>query len=250
MKRVFAHQGRAILRDVPEPDLRPGEVLVQTAYSAISAGTESWIIRSSASPDWTTHEYPDPNNPGPQYRDPAVPYRGPQPRSQALEWSSIGYSNAGRVIAVSPEVADLKVGDRVACSGSQCAWHAERVAVPRNLVAPGPGQRPPRPGGVRHARRDLDGGAAAHEHPLRRGGRRLRPWPARPARDPDGALRRHPHDRHRHQPRAPGAGDADGRLGRDRSGEGRSDEGRPRLHARLRRRRRDPRASSRNPPSP
>ena len=138
MKRVFAHQGRAILRDVPEPELRPGEVLVETAYSAISAGTESWIIRSSADPDWTTHEYPDPHNPGPQYRDPAVPYRGPQPRSQALEWSSIGYSNAGRVIAVSPEVADLKVGDRVACSGSQCAWHAERVAVPRNLIAPVP----------------------------------------------------------------------------------------------------------------
>lgn len=138
MKRVFAHKGQAIVRDVPEPELRPGEVLVQTAYSAISAGTESWIIRSSASPDWTTHEYPDPNSPGPQYRDPAVPYRGPQPRAQASDWSSIGYSNAGRVIAVSPEVVDIKVGDRVACSGSQAAWHSERVAVPRNLVAPVP----------------------------------------------------------------------------------------------------------------
>lgn len=138
MKRVFAHKGRAIVRDVPEPELRPGEVLVQTAYSAISAGTESWIIRGSAAPDWVTHEYPDPNSPGPQYRETGVPYRGPQPRAQTSEWASIGYSNAGRVIAVSPEVVDLKVGDRVACSGSQCAWHAERVAVPRNLVAPVP----------------------------------------------------------------------------------------------------------------
>ena len=42
------------------------------------------------------------------------------------------------MIAVSPEVADIKVGDRVACSGSQCAWHAEKVAVPRNLIAPVP----------------------------------------------------------------------------------------------------------------
>ena len=40
MKRVFAHGGHAVLRDMPEPQLRPNHVLVQTAFSAISAGTE------------------------------------------------------------------------------------------------------------------------------------------------------------------------------------------------------------------
>src|SRR4029077_3669135 len=54
------------------------------------------------------------------------------------DYASIGYSNAGRVLAVSPEVTDLKPGDRVACSGSQCAVHAEVVSVPRNLMAPVP----------------------------------------------------------------------------------------------------------------
>jgi threonine dehydrogenase-like Zn-dependent dehydrogenase len=38
------------------------------------------------------------------------------------------------VIATSEDVVDLKAGDLVACSGSQCAFHAQRVAVPRNLT--------------------------------------------------------------------------------------------------------------------
>ena len=42
------------------------------------------------------------------------------------------------MIAVGADVVDIKPGDRVACSGSQCARHAERVAVPRNLVSPVP----------------------------------------------------------------------------------------------------------------
>src|SRR4051794_29134909 len=64
MKRVFAYQGHAVLRDVPEPDLRPNHVLVQTAFSAISAGTEGWIVRGTADPTYVNHEYPDPNEPG------------------------------------------------------------------------------------------------------------------------------------------------------------------------------------------
>jgi len=35
-------------------------------------------------------------------------------------------------------VLDLKPGDRVACSGSQCAFHCELVAVPHNLTVPVP----------------------------------------------------------------------------------------------------------------
>ena len=44
MKRVFAHRGEAVVHDVPEPTLRKGEVLVRPAYSAISVGTEMWLI--------------------------------------------------------------------------------------------------------------------------------------------------------------------------------------------------------------
>lgn len=45
---------------------------------------------------------------------------------------AMGYSCAGEVIAVSPDVDDLRPGDRVACGG-QGANHAEVVSVLRNL---------------------------------------------------------------------------------------------------------------------
>lgn len=50
MKRVFAVAGKAMLLEVPEPELRAGEVLVSPAYSVISSGTEMHIIHSSADP--------------------------------------------------------------------------------------------------------------------------------------------------------------------------------------------------------
>ena len=66
MKRVFAHAGAPVVREVAEPTLRPGEVLVDTAYSVISAGTELWIIDGTADPDYTVKEYP------PDQRGPAL----------------------------------------------------------------------------------------------------------------------------------------------------------------------------------
>jgi NADPH:quinone reductase-like Zn-dependent oxidoreductase len=47
----------------------------------------------------------------------------------------LGYSAAGVIEAVSPEVLDLKVGDRVAIAGAGYASHAEINFVPRNLAA-------------------------------------------------------------------------------------------------------------------
>src|SRR4029078_11273520 len=76
------------------------------------------------------------NSPGPQYRDPQVEYSGPKPLHQNDgQYASIGYSSAGRGIAVGEGITDLKPGDRIACSGSQCAVHAEVCSVPRNLIA-------------------------------------------------------------------------------------------------------------------
>jgi predicted dehydrogenase/threonine dehydrogenase-like Zn-dependent dehydrogenase len=42
------------------------------------------------------------------------------------------------VIAVGAGVADLRVGDRVACAGAEHAFHAEIIRVPRNLCVPVP----------------------------------------------------------------------------------------------------------------
>lgn len=134
MKRVFALGGRAVLRDVPEPEMRPGEVLVAPAFSAISAGTEMYFIRGSGTPGFTMQEYPGDPPSWPKVRT-AIRSDHPFPRPSDPEALSIGYSLAGRVLAVGDDILDIRPGDRVACSGSQCAHHAERVAVPRNLVS-------------------------------------------------------------------------------------------------------------------
>jgi threonine dehydrogenase-like Zn-dependent dehydrogenase len=137
MKRAFATEGRVVVLDVPEPTLRAGEVLVAPAYSAISSGTEMHIISSTAKPETTgTDTYPGPlAKPRPQIRNGGTRWDGPHPHIVAPPLAAIGYSLAGTVLAVAPDVLDIHPGDRVACSGNQCAVHAQRVAVPRNLVA-------------------------------------------------------------------------------------------------------------------
>src|SRR6185295_3516558 len=47
----------------------------------------------------------------------------------------LGYSAAGVVAAVDPANARFRVGDRVACGGAECAFHAEYIAVPDLLTA-------------------------------------------------------------------------------------------------------------------
>jgi threonine dehydrogenase-like Zn-dependent dehydrogenase len=134
MKRVFAVEGKPVVLDVPEPELRPGEVLVAPVFSAISAGTESGIIRGSApeTPDDDIFKRAGPRPP--KLRSAGVHWAGARPRPEQPGRAHLGYGLAGRVLAVTPEVADVAVGDLVACSGDQAAHHAERVAVPRNLL--------------------------------------------------------------------------------------------------------------------
>jgi predicted dehydrogenase/threonine dehydrogenase-like Zn-dependent dehydrogenase len=47
----------------------------------------------------------------------------------------LGYSAAGIVDAVDPLNTRLRVGDRVACGGAECAFHAEYIAIPDMLAA-------------------------------------------------------------------------------------------------------------------
>src|SRR6185436_19902178 len=50
----------------------------------------------------------------------------------------LGYSAAGVVEAVDAANTRLRVGDRVAVGGAECAFHAEYVAIPAMLAAPVP----------------------------------------------------------------------------------------------------------------
>ncbi len=50
----------------------------------------------------------------------------------------LGYSSAGVVREVSPDLKEFRLGDRVACAGAQYASHAEVVYIPKNLCVPLP----------------------------------------------------------------------------------------------------------------
>lgn len=52
--------------------------------------------------------------------------------------SPLGYSAAGEIIAVDEGNTRFRVGDKVACGGAECAFHAELVAVPDLLASPVP----------------------------------------------------------------------------------------------------------------
>jgi threonine dehydrogenase-like Zn-dependent dehydrogenase len=135
VRRIMARGGQVVVRDEDLPPLGPGDVLVRSVCSVISPGTERSIVAATAESVSAAHEYPHPDYVWPQLRSTAVRGHTRRPRLPPTDAASLGYSLAGVVEQVGADVADLRPGDRIACSGSQCAYHAEQVVVPRNLIA-------------------------------------------------------------------------------------------------------------------
>lgn len=126
--------GEMELLDVPMPALGPKSVLVRTHVSVISVGTEGKSVRDARRGYLSKA----------RARKKEVEQVLQSVRQNGLSTtidrvmtrleapSALGYSSAGRVIAVGEEITDLSVGDCVACGGPG-AVHAEIVAVPRHL---------------------------------------------------------------------------------------------------------------------
>ena len=142
MKQMFqsASSGETTVVDVPAPAVLPGGVLVRTAASLISAGTErtavefskkSLLQKARSRPDLVKKVLDKAKTEGMLQAVEAAFTRLDQP-------IVLGYSSAGTVIEVGQGVTDFRVGDRVACAGGGYASHAEIVSVPKNLVAPVP----------------------------------------------------------------------------------------------------------------
>ena len=143
MKQMFqsVRTGESTVVEVPVPAAVPGQVLVRNAASLVSAGTERMVIefaeknmlaKAKARPDLVRQVLDKARREGVLNTLDAVRSRLDQPLS-------LGYSSAGTVVAVGVGISDIKVGDRVACSGMNYASHAEVVSVPRMLVTPMPG---------------------------------------------------------------------------------------------------------------
>src|SRR5579872_4180928 len=101
--------------DVPPPELRGGGVIVRTAFSAISAGTEKNTIETSqksligkalARPDLVRQVIDFAKHNGLR-----AAYRKVESRLETLV--PLGYSCSGTVLEVAEDVRDLSVGDRV-----------------------------------------------------------------------------------------------------------------------------------------
>src|ERR1700719_2975026 len=114
-----------------------GCVLVRTAASLVSAGTErassefarkSLLQKARMRPDLVREVLSKISRDGLAATVSAVRSRLDQP-------SALGYSSAGSVVAVGEGVTDINPGDRVACAGASHAVHAEFACVPRLLVA-------------------------------------------------------------------------------------------------------------------
>jgi predicted dehydrogenase/threonine dehydrogenase-like Zn-dependent dehydrogenase len=145
MKQVLIRKGRVVVEEMPAPRCGPGELLVRTAFSLISAGTELAGLQASAAagtPPWA-HRM---KKAGEVAR--LVTQRGVADARAAvaarLEGPSdvTGYSLAGTLLEVGSAVGDLVPGQRVACAGAASAHHGEIVAVPRKLVVPVPAGLP------------------------------------------------------------------------------------------------------------
>jgi predicted dehydrogenase/threonine dehydrogenase-like Zn-dependent dehydrogenase len=138
MKQLAQYQdGRLELQDVPAPQPPPGGILVRTTCSVISPGTEkmkveqarmSLLQKARARPDQVRKVLDTARTLGWKAAYEKVRNRLESP-------TPLGYSAAGVVVAVDPLNNRFKVGDRVACGGAECAFHAELIAVPDLLAA-------------------------------------------------------------------------------------------------------------------
>lgn len=126
--------GDVQLIEAPPPVVSKGSVLVQTAYSVVSAGTEratvdvgrqSLIGKARARPDLVKQVLDSVKREG-------VASTYQKVRSRLSEYRALGYSCAGRVLEVGPDIQGFALGDCVACGGGS-AVHAEVVSVPQNL---------------------------------------------------------------------------------------------------------------------
>ncbi|MEW1926080.1 bi-domain-containing oxidoreductase [Streptomyces sp. NPDC088360] len=148
MKQVVQNykSGELAVLDVPVPGCKPGGVLVRTAYSLISTGTElmkvseagmSMLGKARSRPDQVAKVVQSVATNG-------VPATYRKVMGKLDSYTPLGYSLCGVVEQVGAGIDDVKVGDVVACAGNEHALHAELNWVPKNLYVPVPDGLAPR----------------------------------------------------------------------------------------------------------
>ena len=143
MKQIVqsAKSGKLALREVPDPKVRRGHLLVRTRTSLISAGTERMVVqfakkslaaKAKARPDLVRKVIDKAKRDGIGATIRAVMARLDEPLP-------LGYSAAAEIVALGEGTeGQFRVGQRVAVAGAGLANHADFNVVPVNLAAPVP----------------------------------------------------------------------------------------------------------------
>jgi len=137
MKQILQNYktGEVSVAEVPPPIAQRGRVLVRTAASLISAGTErmavelgrkSLIGKARERPDLVRQVIQKAQREGLMNTVAAV-------QSKLNAQNALGYSASGIVVGAGEDVTTFSAGDRVACAGAGFASHAEVLSVPKNL---------------------------------------------------------------------------------------------------------------------
>lgn len=134
MKQVLLKKGSIYTADIPAPEVEKDIVLVQTKFSAISAGTEMTGVQNSGTPIFVRAlQSPELMQRGLKM----VQERGVKDTMAVVKGkyevgTAMGYTASGVVVESGTDL--FQPGDRVACMGAAYANHAGYIAVPKNLV--------------------------------------------------------------------------------------------------------------------
>lgn len=129
--------GETSIVDVPRPAAREGTALVEVMTSLVSAGTERMLVdfaekslvgKARSRPDLVKQVIDKARREGLLTSFEAAINRLDQP-------IPLGYSSAGKIIALGTGMEGFQIGQRVACAGGGYAVHAEYNVIPRNLLA-------------------------------------------------------------------------------------------------------------------
>ena len=138
MKQLIQNMrdGKTEVVDAPVPSPKPGYVLVKTAASLVSVGTERSVVefaqksligKAQSRPDLVGQVLDKAKREGIVPTLEAAFNRLDQPMP-------LGYSMSGTIVEIGEGVGDFQIGQRVVCAGGN-ARHAEYVSVEKNLVA-------------------------------------------------------------------------------------------------------------------
>jgi predicted dehydrogenase/threonine dehydrogenase-like Zn-dependent dehydrogenase len=135
MKQVLQNlrTGATEVAEVPCPAVQPGQLLIRSARTLVSAGTERMLVnfsqasllgKAKAQPERVRQVLDKIRADGVMPTLEAVFHKLDQPLP-------LGYCNVGTVLEVGSGVTGFTIGDRVVSNGK----HAEVVSVPKNLCA-------------------------------------------------------------------------------------------------------------------